>query len=428
MAKILLDYFFKITAVEPTPAASTAFLKQVCVVGKPKDGGVTTGELTLCTTISGVNAKFGAGAAAECQELFDAGITRLYALPMDDLNLADALEGHESDFYTILISSDFVDADLEEVVAVSEVKSYRKIQDILYTSKLTGDSGDAITINYDTGGTSGGATVSVASNDITVEIEDGVTTAATIAAAIAAYPAANALVGTAVDSGDEDDVQAVFGSALALSGGVDAVAGSGSALDLGAFAGVMGVSSTDDSFLAEQAATGNRVGFHTTSGNKAKNMFYAFGKLLAASSWKNQQYVEMPHADDVDTNGEADNLFDDKISFVISDDEDGERLALFAVGGKAIVAPYIKKNLMIDLQSKALQFVSGNQPSYNAKNAALLEDELKSVIDSYVERQLIDEGTVEITLVNDNFVATGNFNISEPKALWRIEADILQTL
>ena len=48
MAKILLDYFFPITAISPTPQASTAFLKQVLAVVKPKVG-VTPGTITLTT-------------------------------------------------------------------------------------------------------------------------------------------------------------------------------------------------------------------------------------------------------------------------------------------------------------------------------------------------------------------------------------------
>ncbi len=426
---ILLDYFFPITAISPTPEASTAFLKQVCVVAKPKDGGVSTGVITLCTSMSAVNAKFGTAAAAECQQLFNAGMNRVYVLPMDDLNLASALEGHESDFFTILLSSDFVDADMTEITEVAEVKSSLKIQDITYTSKLTGTAGDAITVNYNTGGSGGGATVTVSTSAISIAIEDGVTTAATIAAAVAAYPAANSLVGTAVDSGDETDVQAVFGAALSLAGGVNHVAADGSAFDIGEFKGVVGVSSTDDGFLSDQAAIENRVAFHTKSANKAKNMFYGMGKLLANSlNWLNQQYITMPFVDDVDTLGAANSLFDDKVSFVISDSEFGQRLALLSCGGKAIVSPYILKNLQIDLQSAALSYISANQPQYTKVQAALLEDELNAVVKSYIDRQWIESGAVRIALEEDNFVASGYINTAEPKALWRIFGQISQTL
>jgi hypothetical protein len=238
---------------------------------------------------------------------------------MDDLDLEDALEGHESDFFTLLISSDFIDDD--------------------------------ITISEGTG------------------------------------------------------------------------------LFVGSFKGVVGVSSDDDTFLSEQAAIENRAAFHTTTTNKAKNMFYAFGKMLSNSlSWLNQQYITMPFADDVTTLGSANALFDDKISFVISDSEFSERLALFACGGKAIAAPYIIRNLEIDLQSKALNYISGNQPNYTKKAAALLEDELQKVVESYIEKQWIEAGVIEVKLEQENFIASGYINVSEPKALWRIFGEIRQTL
>lgn len=307
--KILLDYFFPIAAITPTAQASTAFLKQVLVVVKPK-GGVTPGTITLATAMSGVAALTD---NAEAQQLFNAGMSRVYVLPVATLDLDDILEA-SSDFFTVLISSDFSNAD------------------------VTG-------------------------------------------------------------------------------------------ADFGTFAGVIGVSSTDATFLEAQAAIERRAAFHTTTGNKAKNMFFAFGKMLANSlSWRNQQYIAMPFADDVDTLGEANNLFDKKINFVISDSEYGNRLGLFAAGGKAIVSPYVLKNLQIDLQSRALTYISANQPAYTKKQAALIEDELDQVVKAYISDQWIEEGDVQVDLREDNFIAAGEIVVTEPKALWRIFGEMRQTV
>ena len=182
----------------------------------------------------------------------------------------------------------------------------------------------------------------------------------------------------------------------------------GAGIFLGTFSGVVGVQSQDDTVAGDQAVIEKRVAFLSNGSNKGKNMCYAFGKLLSnALNWNNQQYISMPVSDDVDTLGEANALFDDKISFVITDDEYSNRLALFAAGSKAIVAPYITRNIEIDLQSKALQYISGNQPQYTKKQATLLEGELKDVIQGYVDRQWIEAGTVEVKLEQDNFVASG---------------------
>lgn len=414
---ILLDYFFPITAISPTPEASTAFLKQACVVVEPKGGyGGVTGELVLCTT----NAEIAAVTDnVEAQQLLAAGLSRVYLLPVDDLDLADFLEGHEADFYTLLISSDFNDAAITPTQAALTING-----DLTFTAVNAGSGGNAITVALvnDDGITAGDEEVEVTGTDIVISIDSGVSTATQIKAAYDAAEDAVELALCTIVDGQGAATQAAAAEAP-LAGG--------DGLYLGNYTGVTGVSSTDDAFLATQAVITNRSAWHTTSGNKAKNMCYAFGKLLSNSlSWLNQQYIEMPLADDVETVGQAETLFDDGISFVISDDEFGERLGFFGVGnGKAIVAPYIIRNLEIDMQSEALSFISGNQPSYTKVNATLLENRLQKVLtEDYVDTGYIEAGTVSVDLEADNFVAAAEIDVAEPGALWRIEAVLRQDL
>jgi hypothetical protein len=313
MAKILLDYVFPISVIAPIPQASTAFLKQVCIVAKPKTGQEeNVGEVFLCTNMTEVAARTD---NANAQQLFNAGMNRVYVLLSATLDIEEALEENKNLFFTVLISDDFVDGDL-------------------------------------------------------------------------------------------------------------------SALDLGSFDGVTGYSTTDVAVATAQAAIENRCAFFTDSTNKAKNMFFAFGSLLSNQvRWNNQQYIPMPFNDGVDELGEAELLFDAKISFVINDDEFANRLALFACGRKAIIAPYIIKNLCIDLQSRALQWIGSNQPKYTLKEAALLETRLQEdVINNFIARNFIEAGIVEIRLEAQNFVAAGNIDVAEPKALWRVVSELRQTL
>lgn len=308
---VLLDYFFKINSITPSPAASTAFLKQVAVVVAPNAGG-SAGALTECTSAAQVAVVTD---NTEVNELFNAGMSKIHVIQAADLDLATILATHGHKFFTLLISSDFDEADF-------------------------------------------------------------------------------------------------------------------ASLDKGTWDGVIGVYSNDDTFLSAQAIIEKQCAFYGSLTNKAKNMMYAFGKLLSNSvNWANQQYITMPYDDGITALGDAEGYFDDKVSFVLTDTlQYGKRLSLFAAGGQAIAAPYIKKNLEIDLQGKALSFVSGNQPSYTIKNATLLEDELDGVIDSYISRGWIELGNVDIKLEADNFEASGYINISEPKALWRILGEIRQTL
>lgn len=278
-------------------------------------------------------------------------------------------------------------------------------------------------------------------------------TAASLAAQINAHPTTAALVvatvvnavvtikALAADFSGNDIVLAYTDNGSNIGATISGVSGGklsgGDGLFIGSFKGVVGVSSDDTDFLEDQAVIENRCAFYGNVTNKAKSMMYAFGKLLSIpSDWKNQQYISMPFDDGVNVLGDAESLFDSKISFVIADDEFSTRLALFAAGGKAIVAPYIIRNLQIDLQSKGLQYVSANQPAYTLTQASLLEDELQKVIDGdgqengnpgYIGKGWLTSGTVNVTLEADNFVASGNILVPTPRALWRINGTLTQS-
>lgn len=427
MNKILLDYVFPITSVEPVPAASTLFLKQVCVVAKPKAGQEgNVGEVYACDSMSEVAVRTN---NTNAQQLFNAGMSRVFILLADNLDLETPLSENGSDFFTVLISDDFTDDDLAEGILTPGVKAALQVQDVLFTAKTAGAVGNAITVAYIADAASGDeALVSVTGTDIVVDIDPAATTAQTVADAIEASVGATALVDVAVDTGDEDDIQAVF-TETPLAGGVTEVTDAGG-LQVGTFAGVVGISTQAEATATTHAAIANRAAFFSNATNKAKNMFFAFGSILSNFvNWLNQQYIAMPFDDGVEDLGDANGFFDDRVSFVLSDAQFGSRLALFAVGGKAVAAPYIVKNLQLDLQSRALQWIAANQPSYTRKEAALLETRLQEdVVNAYITRGWIAAGTVEISLENDNFVASGAINIAEPRALWRVFSELRQTL
>lgn len=389
MANTLLDYFFKITAINPTPAASTAFLKQVCLVVAPK-GGVLIRVPTLCTSMSAVAALTD---NTEAQQLFNAGMTRVYICPADDLDLSEVMDVYGTDFFTVLISSDFDKDDVEanQAQGVFTVSSYANlvsgtpdvvtIAGVAFTAQSS-----AVTLGDATfrAATSNDATAASLAAQINGHATVGALVVATVVNAVVTVKAKNAgSAGNDITASYTDNDTNVGGAWTGLSGGK---LSGGDGLFLGVFTGVCGVSEDDLTFLEEQAAIENRCAFYSSGSNGAKNMCFAFGKMLSNSlDWKNQQYISMPFADDVDEVGEAENLFDNKISFVIDDEEFGARLSLLCAGGFAIVAPYIIRNLEIDMQSKALQYVSANQPAYTKKHAALIEDELDKIINGSEE-------------------------------------------
>lgn len=113
------------------------------------------------------------------------GIVLHSLLGMKTLNLTE--EEAEAGSTTEVIK---VDAP----VVTPEVKATANIQDLRFDSKLDGSLGNAITIEYIAGGTAGAEVVTVLANAITVEIEDGVSTAVQIKTAVEADLDANALV------------------------------------------------------------------------------------------------------------------------------------------------------------------------------------------------------------------------------------------
>jgi len=421
MANILLDYFFKITAINPTPAASTAFLRQVCVVASPVGGyGGVIGVPVLCTT----NAQIALVTAnTEAQQLLAGGLSRVYIMPVNDLDLADFLESAANQFFTLLISSDFDKDDINDTQATLTLNG-----DLTFTAVNSGSSGNDITITLANTATAGAETCVVTGTDIVVGIQTATSTATQIKAKFDATPAAVALATCTIVDGQGAEAQA---------SATETPLADGDGLFLGTFDGVTGVVSNDTDFLADQAAIENRCAFYESGSTNGKNMMYAFGKLLANTlDWKNQQYITMPFSDDVSLIGTSETLFDDKISFVINDDEFNNRLALMCAGGKAITAPYILRNLEIDMQSKALQYVTANQPAYTRTQASLIENELQKVIDGdgqengnpgYVGKGWITSGSVDIRLEQDNFVASGYIDVPTPKALWRIAGQLTQS-
>lgn len=413
MAKILLDYVFPITVITPTPAASTGFLKRVALVCKPKTGQeVNVGQLFACTNMTQVAARTD---NQNAEQLFNGGLSHVFILLADDLDLAAYMTTHAGEFYTVIVSDDFDDDD------IGGVKASLVHDDLTFTAALVGEGGNDIEIVLADATTAGSETVSVVGTVITIGIQAGVSTATQVKAAIDNSEEALALISVAITGTASSPQTAMVQTPLA--NGSDPI-------DVGTFDGVTAISSNDAEFCAAQVALTNRCAFFTSAINGAKNMCFAFGALLSnPSNWLNQQYISMPFNDGVDELGEANALFDDKVSFVIHDDEFGNRLALFAVQGKAIVAPYILKNLRIDLQSRALQWISQNMPQYTLKEASLLETRLQEdVIQSYIDRAWIESGTVIISLVQSNFVANGAISVPQPKALWRVLGQMTETV
>lgn len=408
--KFLLDYVMPISTVTAIPAASTAFLKQAAIVCKPKAGQeANVGKAFECTSMTEVGLLT---ANVNAQKMFDAGMSKVFIMLATSLDLAQYMEGVtvKGKFFTLLASSDFVDADISPVIAT------KVIGGLTYTSKLAGSAGNAIEIAHVDGVTPG---VSVNGTEITVTIDDAATTNDQVKALIEASEAASELVSVAVTG---------TGSALAIAAAMTNLTGGVTGFATGTFEGVTGIASDDTDLLVAQGTVKDRCAFFSSPANDGGNMMFAFGKLLSnLINWSNQQLIDMPLDDGIDELGEAVSLFDDRVSFALQDDEFGKKLGFFVAGRRSIVAPYIFKNFKIDLQSRAMQWIAANQPDYTVKDATLLEAALiDDVVAPYIERRWLTEATVQIKLEQSNFVASGFISAPTPKSLWRVPSQFTE--
>lgn len=434
MRDLLLEYAFPIEVIEPIAAPSSAYLHNVCVVAKPKTGQeANVGTIYECLTMAAVAARTD---NTNAQQLFNAGMTKVYVLLANDLDLVTPLST-ANQFFTLLISDDFDKDDIEETQATGTVTISN------YANLLT-TAADVITIAgvaftaQDGAATLGTATfrAATANNDTATSLAAQINAHATTSALVIAVATTDAVLITAKQAGSAGNNIAVSYTdngggniGATLSGLIDGKLSGGDGDFLGNWAGVVGVSSDDVTFLTAQASISKRTAFYGNATNKAKNMFYAFGKLLSGRDWKNQQYIVMPFNDGIDTSEEAEDFFENKISFVINSIEYANRLALFANNQKAIVAPYIFEWFNISVQGWALQYIALNQPKYTLREASLLQNFLEEKAEErFITPEIVDLLTVKISLVEDSFIANGDLVIAEPKALWRVRSVIQQGL
>jgi hypothetical protein len=423
---LLLDYAFPIKAIESLAEPSKAYLNRVCVIAKPKsEQESNVGTIFQCLSMAEVAVRTN---NTNAQQLFNAGLTQCYVLLANDLDLSTYLATAKT-FFTVLIADDFDKDD----ITIANANGIATITD--YANLVSG-SHDIITIGgvaftaQPTAVVSGQATFQAStSNDVTAtSLANQINAHSTTKNLVLAEVSGAIITITAKNAGSSGNniglTYTSHGSAgLTLTGITSDKLDGGAGLLLGDWNGVVGVSSDNLAFLEAQAMITKRTAFFGNATNGAKSMFYAFGKLLAGATWSNQQYVEMPVNDGIDTIAEALNLYDARISFVLNSDQYQNRLAFFANNRKAIVAPYLSELFQLMMQGWGVGYIALNQPAYTILQASLLEDYLAGEADkTFVQTNLIESISVKISLVENNFTASGNLQIAEPKALWRVNS------
>ena len=232
------------------------------------------------------------------QQLFNAGLTQCYVLLANNLDLATYLATAKT-FFTVLISDDF-DKDAITIYQADGIATISAFAALVAGTADTLTVGEIVFTAQATSAVLGEATFqSATSNEAT---------ASSLATQINAHNGTkNLVIATAVgavltikakNSGSAgNNIVLAYNSngsvGLVLSGITAGKLDGGAGLFVGTWNGVVGVSSDNLAFLEAQAVITKRTAFFGNATNGAKSMFFAFGKLLAGATWRNQQYVEI---------------------------------------------------------------------------------------------------------------------------------------
>lgn len=204
-----------------------------------------------------------------------------------------------------------------------------------------------------------------------------------------------------------------------------------SSIDLGKYNGVVGAEFSVELEAKAFAVNKGFVGYYAKS-NLGENLQMAFSHLLSRNIFKNCQVMQFSKTNGIDTLGEAEVCFDDRVSFAIDDQNVGTRLSGFFAGGLAIIEPFVIEYLKNKLQSAFVKRLGAVEPNYTMYDCKLMESYLqKKVLDPMIKSNQNPDGyfeyaTINITLENDNFVASANISVSEPNAWWRILGTIIE--
>jgi len=262
---LLLDYAFPIDAIEALAEPSTAYLKRLCVVAKPKAGQeANVGTIYQCFTMIDVGVRTN---NLNAQQLFNAGLTQVYILLANDLDLVNPLST-ENRFFTLLISDDF---NKEDIIA-NQAQGVFTVSD--YTH-FTQSGIDTITINgvvltaQDTAVVLGQPTFRAAtSNNATASsIVAQINALSTLNTVVIATVVDNVITVKAKNSGSGGNlITAIYTNAGgtvagAWTGLVSGKLAGGDGLFLGTWNGVVGVSSDNLAFLEAQAVITKRTAF-----------------------------------------------------------------------------------------------------------------------------------------------------------------------
>ncbi len=194
-------------------------------------------------------------------------------------------------------------------------------------------------------------------------------------------------------------------------------------IDFENFAGIKAYSTSDKTKAEELNQTD--TAFYDANGSYS-GCYEQFGRYLSQVYWRNNQYYVLDSsnpASTVSTVGEADELFNKRISFYLNG-SDGPTLGFFGNAGNAITKAYLNRLIRLETQEAITSYIQTNEPNDTAVQRVNIEEAAMAVISKYEQYPYFyldseKNNYINIVKSSDMYYVDGEAEIKVAVPIWR---------
>ncbi|MBD0785778.1 hypothetical protein HUO09_05455 [Vibrio sp. Y2-5] len=199
-------------------------------------------------------------------------------------------------------------------------------------------------------------------------------------------------------------------------------------IDFENFSGIKAYSASDKS-KAEELSQTDTV-FYDDKGSYS-GCYEQFGRFLSQVYWRNNQYYVLDSANPastVSTVGEADDLFNKRISFYLNG-SDGPTLGFFGNAGHAITKAYLNRLIRLETQEAITSYIQTNEPNDTAVQRVNIEEAAMAIISKYEHYPYFyldsdKDNYINIVKSSDMYYVDGEAEVKVADPIWRAQISV----
>lgn len=169
--------------------------------------------------------------------------------------------------------------------------------------------------------------------------------------------------------------------------------------------------------------------------NAYTGAYEQLGYFLTQLYWRNNQYYVLDRSNPVstvNTLGEADALFEKRISFYLNG-SDGPTLGFFGCAGGAITTTYLHKLIQLETQQAITSYIQVNEPNDTAVQRINIEETAMSVIEKYEQYPYFyldadKDNYIHILKSDDMYFVAGEAIVKVAEPIWRAQILVREAL